>query len=316
MNLAALAAPMRPLTLWAPIGLEAPQSLIEVSLETQGATRDVTGRQVVLSLVPLVIGIGTAAGEAPRASAGATLVFRDRARAQALGTLRLGAAGRLGSEPAPLDYCCVEGSDHACLSSPMRAWQRFLQARRGPTQGFSMSARELQHLLIFYICPRPVFLVSVADGAHENLFPMDLVGELGDGLFSLALRTTSPSIDTLRNSRRAALADVPLRNRALAYSLGKHHKLARIDWSALAVDTVCSARHGLKVPADSPRVRDLDVLDVHAQGSHTVFVCRVTHEERRPQSGPDGPARLFHTSGIHRAWRRRQGDLPWREEPA
>src|SRR6185503_12413561 len=91
MNLAAFAAPVRPLTLWAPIGLEAPQSLIEVSLETQGATRDVTGRQVVLSLVPLVIGIGTAAGEAPRASAGASLVFRDRARAQALGTLRLGA---------------------------------------------------------------------------------------------------------------------------------------------------------------------------------------------------------------------------------
>jgi flavin reductase (DIM6/NTAB) family NADH-FMN oxidoreductase RutF len=312
MTLASLAAPLRPLSLWSPIGLDAPQSLIDVSLESGGRQHDVTGRQVVLSLVPLVIGIG----DAPDVGTRGELVFRDRANGRPLGTLQLDALGKLGAAQGTLACFAVDSSEHACLPAPLRAWQRFLQARRGAAPGFAMHPRDVQHLLVFYICPRPVFLVSVADAAHENLFPMDLVGEVGGGLFTLALRNTSPSIETLRNSRRAALADVPLQRRALAYSLGKHHHVARIDWSALPGATVRSARHGLTVPADSPRIRDVDILEVHTQGSHTVFVCKVMHEEQRAQPGAEAAAHLFHTSGIHRAWRRRQGALPWREEPA
>jgi flavin reductase (DIM6/NTAB) family NADH-FMN oxidoreductase RutF len=192
----------------------------------------------------------------------------------------------------------------------LRAWQRWLQSQRPRDErgGFSMSAADVQQLLVFYICPRPVVLVSVDDGQCENLFPMDLVGTMGGEHFTLALRNTSPSVATLRRAGRAVLADVPLADRGLAYSLGAHHRLKKIDWSTLPCATIPSPRYGLRVPAQTPRVRELSIIAAQERGSHTTFLCRITSEEIRA-SVP----RLFHTSGIHRAWRRGHGAAPWRE---
>ena len=306
MNLRALTAPLRPIALWSPIGLDATQSLIDVSFEAGGSEHDVTDRQVVLSLAPLLIAIGHPGRGVPRAR----LHFRDRARGVELGTLQLGSAGHLDVDGASLDCYSVQESQHRCLSAPFRAWQRWLHAHRPRDEhgGFSMHAADVQHLLVFYICPRPVVLVSVDDGECQNLFPMDLVGTLGDDRFTLALRNTSPSVATLRNAGRAVLADVPLNDRSLAYSLGAHHRLRKIDWSALPCATIRSSRYGLRVPAQAPRIRELAIVDSQQRGSHTTFLCRVTAEESRA-----GGPRLFHTSGIHRAWRNGHGPTPWRD---
>ena len=311
MNLRALASPLRPLALWSPIGLDSTQSLIDVCLDAAGREQDVTDRQVVLSLAPLVIAVAhSPAHAAPRAR----LQFRDRERGIELGTLELRPAGQIASAEFSLDCYAVEQSSHHCLPAPLRAWQRWLQQRRPREQrgGFSMDALDVQHLLVFYICPRPVVLVSVDDGENQNLFPMDLVGPMGEEHFTLALRNTSPSVETMCKGGRVVLADVPLADRALAYSLGAHHRQKQIDWGTLPCDTVRSARHGFRVPAQSPGVRELDIVAVQPRGSHTIFLCRVAAEESHA-SVP----RLFHTSGIHRAWRRGQGNTPWREpQPA
>jgi len=307
MNLRALASPLRPLALWSPIGLDSTQSLIDVCLDAAGREQDVTDRQVVLSLAPLVIAVAhSPAHAAPRAR----LQFRDRERGIELGTLELRPAGQIASAEFSLDCYAVEQSSHHCLPAPLRAWQRWLQQHRPREQhgGFSMDAVDVQHLLVFYICPRPVVLVSVDDGECENLFPMDLVGTMGGEHFTLALRNTSPSVATLRRAGRAVLADVPLADRGLAYSLGAHHRLKKIDWSTLPCATIPSPRYGLRVPAQTPRVRELAILAAQERGSHTTFLRRITSEEIRA-SVP----RLFHTSGIHRAWRRGHGAAPWRE---
>ena len=159
MKLRALAAPLRPLALWSPIGLDPPQSLIDVSLESEGVERDVTDRQVVLSLAPLVIAVAHSPGHG---TARASLHFRDRARGVELGALQLSAAGRIDAAETSLDCYSVEASRHRCLPAPLRAWQRWLQAQRPRDDrgGFSMNAADVQHLLVFYICPRPVVLSS------------------------------------------------------------------------------------------------------------------------------------------------------------
>jgi len=313
MKLSTLAAPLRPIALWSPIGLDSSQSLIDVSFEAEGLERDVTDRQVVLSLAPLVIAVAHATGSTHSSGRGASqarLHFRDRARGIELGSLQLSAAGRIDTADTSLDCYSVDASRHRCLPAPLRAWQRWLQTRRPRNErgGFSMNAADVQHLLVFYICPRPVVLVSVDDGESQNLFPMDLVGTIGGEHFTLALRNTSPSVATLRNAGRAALADVPLADRALAYSLGAHHRLKKIDWSTLPCATIPSSRFGFRVPAQAPRVRELTVIAAQQQGSHTTFLCRVAGEEVRACV-----PRLFHTSGIHRAWRRGHGAAPWRE---
>ena len=307
MTLRALTAPLRPIALWSPIGLDESQSLIDVSFEAGGVEHDVTDRQVVLSLAPLVIAIGHSAARGARH---AQLHFRDRARGIELGALQLTGAGDIDAVGTTLHCYSVEESQHHCLPAPFRAWQRWLQMHRPPDRrgGFSMNPADVQHLLVFYICPRPVVLVSVDDGESQNLFPMDLVGAMGGEHFTLALRNTSPSVATLRNAGRAVLADVPLADRSLAYSLGAHHRLQKIDWSALPCATLRSPRYGIRVPVQAPRIRELAIVTSQQCGSHTMFLCRVIAEDVRA-SVP----RLFHTSGIHRAWRHGHGTTPWRE---
>jgi flavin reductase (DIM6/NTAB) family NADH-FMN oxidoreductase RutF len=136
---------------------------------------------------------------------------------------------------------------------------------------------------------------------------MDLIGNIR-GYFTLALRTTSPSVATIRGSRRVALADPALSQLQTVYALGKHHRLAQIDWSSLPFASARSAQFGLRVPADAERVRECSIESFREVGSHTFFVCQVV-SDRRNGTAP----RLHHTCGIHRVYRKMAGVLPWHE---
>lgn len=308
MNLASITERIRPIGWYSPIGLQDPQSLVDVRLHSGDAEYDVTGNQVVLSLAPLQVGIGDVARGSLR-DGRADLRFFDRASGTELGHMRLKEDGAIHMAGVRVDCFRVERSSHRCLPAPLRAWQSWLQRRaRGANTPFQMNHAALQQLSVFYICPRPVVLVSVEDGESSNLFPMDLVGPVAGALFVLALRNSSASVRALGNTRRAALADVAIEERALAYALGKNHREAAIDWSALPCSLVRSRRFGLRVPAQALRVRECEVLAVEQRGSHSVFVCRLSSDELRG----DAP-RLFHTSGIHSDWRRQRGNVPWHE---
>jgi len=308
MNLRALTAPLRPLGLWAPIGLPDPQALIDVRFRAGRTECDVTGNQVVLSLAPLHVGIGDVATRQLRGEV-AELQFCDRVSGVELGVLRLEEHGAINAAGVRVTRFRVTRAAHRCLPAPLRTWQSWMQRRRADTSSpFHMSHAALEQLAVFYICPRPVVLVSAQDGECSNLFPMDLIGPVAGPRFVLALRNTSPSVAILQNSRRAALADVALGERSLAYALGKHHRESNIDWSALPCQAARSSHFGLRVPAHALRVREFEILAAEPHGSHTVFVCRLVSDE----GGADAP-RLFHTSGIHGAWRRRHGAVPWHE---
>lgn len=285
---------------WAPIGLADEPALIDVSLRWAGNSIDVNSNHVIAALVPLTIAVGhegITEGE---------LAFFDRRASREIGTLRLRRApANIPGEG--LSFLEVAGGKHACLPVGLRAWQRLRQARWRHDGGFRMSNTAVQHLMLFYLCPRPVVLVSVDDGVNNNLFPMDLIGNIRDR-FTLALRSTSPSVVTMRNSRRVALANVALRLKDTAYELGKHHRLAQIDWGSLPFESVRSAEFGLRVPADAQRIRECSIESWREVGSHTFFMCRIV-SDRMLGSEP----RLHHTCGIHRAYRERAGALPWQE---
>jgi flavin reductase (DIM6/NTAB) family NADH-FMN oxidoreductase RutF len=147
-----------------------------------------------------------------------------------------------------------------------------------------------------------VFFVSVDDGQHSNVFPMDLVGPLQPDRFTLALRSTSPSVETMKSARRIALGDVPGDACQIAYQLGAHHKKQQIDWDSLPFQTLRSRQFSLRVPDIALRVREVEILDFQSVGSHTLFVGRICSEQAL-RTGPQ----LFHTSGIHQRLKVRLG---------
>jgi flavin reductase (DIM6/NTAB) family NADH-FMN oxidoreductase RutF len=181
---------------------------------------------------------------------------------------------------------------------------RSARRKRADLGSLGMSALELRALDCYYVWPRPVYIVSVADGANSNIFPMDLVGPLaGTDRFTLALRNTSPSVETIRRSGRAVLAVGPAAWKEWIYSLGAHHRRLSVDPATLPFPLARSKHHGHAIPRDAPGYREVEVVNSTPVGSHTFFVCRTIHVE-----SPGAEQRqLAHVSGLYAEWRKRSG---------
>jgi flavin reductase (DIM6/NTAB) family NADH-FMN oxidoreductase RutF len=291
---------------WQHIGLQFPQETIQVRLVAAGHEFDVTANNVVAALKPLTIAIGldahtSAAVESAREP---ELQFIDRDGKRPIGILRLRHIQNWIAAGAVLGLFEVRLGRHRCTRWPRRAWDRWLYSRAARkdsrADNFSLTADAFEQTMIFYICPRPVFLVSVDDGRHSNVFPMDLVGPITPDRFTLALRNTSPSVGTIRNVRKAALSSIAAADYQIAYQLGAHHKRLNIDHDALPFKLSRSRTFSLPVPATALRVREIEIIDLQSIGSHTLFVGGVVSDE------PKGNGlQLFHTCGIHQRLRNR-----------
>jgi flavin reductase (DIM6/NTAB) family NADH-FMN oxidoreductase RutF len=299
---------LQPLPQWSAIGLHPPQELVQVRLRTARGEFDVTRNNVVAALRPLTLAIemDRALGVALQGAARYELHFVDAREGGTLGVLGLERQQVWSSDGIQLALFGVTSGTHRCLGGLARPWNHWLQdraVRAGAKPGnFALSPAATQQIMIFYICPRPVVLVSVDSGSHSNLFPMDLIGPTASDRFTLALRSTSASVEPMKAARRVALSDVPATEHKTAYSLGAHHKNAQIDWESLPFRLDRSAGFSLPVPEWALRVRELEILDVRTVGSHTLFMTQA-----RSDCVIRDHAQFFHTSGIHEHFRRRQG---------
>jgi flavin reductase (DIM6/NTAB) family NADH-FMN oxidoreductase RutF len=291
------------------LGLPEPQRDIKVWLVGMGSPRDVTDRNVLAGIRPLFVGIGLDDGGNRRRL---SLEFREARAGQAL-------LGKIGLEF--VDTVGLEGEESLCLFRTRRPanycqprtllWRRYLdfayeawRQERGPNPPeIRMVASELHALLVFYICPRPIVLVSVVDGDVGNIFPMDLIGQIGKRHLSLALHTKA--VPLIERSRRVALSSVPVEAIPLAYVLGRNHRKASVDWASLPFPLTKSAAFGLPVPTFSPRVRELEVVQSRNMGSHRLFICKLVEEH----GIADGP-QFFQAHGFYEEWRRQAIALP------
>ncbi len=301
---AALKQRIRPLPQWPPVALHEPQEVVQVRLATVNGETDVTRSAVVAALRPLTLAVGLDAPlvDAMEARPQAELHFVDLESRRTVGALQLQHLRNWNTSAAAIGLFEVRSGTQRCLGWPYRPWNRWLQNRRmrknTDPNNFYMPPESVQQQMIFYICPRPVVLVSVDDGTHSNLFPMDLIGPVSSDRFTLALRTTSPSVPTMKSARRVALSDVPAREFATAYKLGVHHKNPNVEWDRLPFEIRRSRSFSLPCPAIALRVREVEILDFDTIGSHTFFVTRVASEHRLADD-----AQFFHTSGIYQHFR-------------
>ncbi|HEY4145814.1 flavin reductase [Pinirhizobacter sp.] len=267
----------------------------------KGNCVDVTTDHTVASLKPLVIATSVDAGEHP------VLQYRDRATGKLLGTLRLVRMAALSAENTTLTLYHVSAGSHRCLGWPRGAWNAWLQNRQMTknrlTNHLNTEPAAVQQLMIAYLIPRPVVLVSVNTPDHRNIFPMDLIGPLErSGIFSLALRSTNVSVQTIRETRRVALSHIPATMKAAVYKAAEHHKSPLHDWDALQFPVQPSKESGIPVVASALRVQELAIVHSQEIGLHTFFLCRVIADE-----GYSAGDQLHHTAGFHQAYRRRSG---------
>jgi flavin reductase (DIM6/NTAB) family NADH-FMN oxidoreductase RutF len=293
---------------WAPVGVRPPQSVVEVRMRGALGEIDVTAAAVVAALKPLTLGVGLDA--AARTTLGdfsaPVLRFVDIESQRTVGALQLLRVRDSLTQAARIALFEVRDAAQRCVQWPYRSWNCYLQNRairkhRRP-DNFWMPPEAVQQLMVFYICPRQVVLVSVEEGEHRNLFPMDLIGPVAPDRFTLALRNTSRSVPAMKSARRVALSDVAAADCGLAYRLGAHHRDPVSDWQSLPWATERSRKFSLPFPRSALRVRELEILDFETIGSHTFFITRLAAEQPLAEA-----EQLHHTSGLYQHFRMRHG---------
>jgi len=297
---------VRPLPQWSTVAVAPPQQTVIAVLHWDGQSADVTADHTVASLKPLAIATSLDAGQRP------VLEYRDSATGRLLGVLRLARSASIATENTSLTLYHVTAGEHRCLGWPRRPWNTWLQNRlmrkNRASNHLNMAPAVAQQLMIAYLCPRPVILVSVDAPSHRNIFPMDLIGPLErSGLFSLALRSTNVSVPTMRDVRRVALSSIPATMKTVVYKLAEHHKQPLPDWDALPFPVRPSQEFGIPAVAAALHVRELAIVHSQEIGSHTLFLGRIVSDENLTAG-----TQLHHTAGFHQAWRRRQG-MPFAE---
>lgn len=291
---------IRPLPQWSPVALASPQCAVSACMRWEGGEADVTTDHTVASLKPLVIASSLDAGQE------AIIDYRDRHTGELIGSLRLGRMVSLAIDRTPITLYHVTAGIHHCLRWPHRDWNRWLQNRamlRQPSsQHALMTPTAVQQLMVAYLCPRPVVLVSVSTPEHRNMFPMDLIGPLAHGgLYSLALRNTNVSADIIRRTGHVALSCIPATMKPAAYKLSEHHRLPLIDWEDLPFPVRPSQERGIPIVAEALCAQELTILHSQDIGSHIFFIGRMASDERLAEG-----CQLHHTPGFYQAYRRQR----------
>jgi flavin reductase (DIM6/NTAB) family NADH-FMN oxidoreductase RutF len=283
---------------------EGAQRPVRAVLVGPGGERDVTGCVVPVSLNPFLLGIHAPPGEAAAAPAGlrVTLRMEEVVSGKLLGRLLLRAEHSLSGALGDTQLFRPLASRVDCEAAVARWWKyllawRQVRAQAGVPHAFAMSFADLRALNVFYMMPRPVHLVSVVHQERSNLFPMDLVGPVGQDTFVLALRATSPSIELMRASGRIVFSGAPAALKEVVFRLGAHHKARSIDWDGLPIAVRPSPHFGIPVPQAALRVRELEVAASHDIGSHVFFVTTVAADTRLA----DEP-QLAHVSDMYARW--------------
>jgi flavin reductase (DIM6/NTAB) family NADH-FMN oxidoreductase RutF len=289
-----------------PVALKEPQAEISVWLRGPDDSFDVTRATLIASAAPLTIGIAMEPGIDPETLRGrrCSLEFRESVPSgRRLGLIDLTLSGVIPAADRRLGLFLTRHGANRSLPLPWiwsryayYAWKRRITGRSGHLPETKMNPAEERCLFVFYICPRPVMLATVSDGAAVNLVPLDLMGPVGLTHLALAVHTTSAIVPFVERSRRIALSSVPAEKTSIAYEMGRNHRIGSVDIARLGFPVGRSAAFGFPVPEFALRVREFEVEPGRAIGGYTLFLARLVKDERRADGLQFFLAHGFHPS--------------------
>jgi hypothetical protein len=269
------------------LGLVEPQEEITVWLRGATIDLDVTHRHSIVCAAPLTICVGFDEGQRPseKEIASLSLTFCEQdGKKRVLGVIGLkytATVPAIGSELALFE---PRSSKNFCLSNAHIGAHYLLHAyrqwRSDNTNGIRMSFLEKRATMVMFIRPHPIVLVSVGSKKAGNIFPMNLLGGLGNGYYGFALRTEKLAGGLVERAGRIALSSLPLSQGFLSYQLANNHTKQSIDWDHLPFATKTSVTFNIPVPDFAQRVKELEIELVRAIGSHSFFVARLVHDQK------------------------------------
>lgn len=269
------------------IGLTEPQEEVSLWLHGVGLPRDVTQRQSTACTAPLSLCVAFHPSDPPTHTdyQNAVLKFTERdGRQRVLGEIRLRFRESIFVGTSEFVLFHALGSVNHCLPR-FRLWAHYLlqawsQRRRNDDPDIRMTLLEERAASVTFIRPHFLYLGSVGDEKNGNIFPMNLLGDLGNGYFGFALREQRRAAHLVERAGHVAVSGIPLSRCAVLFQLVGNHKKASIDWKQLPFETRDSTTFGIPIPRFASRVREMQIERVHKVGSHRFFIARVVSDQR------------------------------------
>lgn len=287
------------------IGLSDPQTEITVSLHGMGEPLDVTWRHSMACAAPFTVCIALDENKTPPQKDLDTLSlqFCERdGQKQVLGEIGLKLVTTISVAGKELILFEARSSTNYCLPKIRLGahylLHSYLDAKKTNSSEMKMSFLERRAAMVAFICPHPVALVSLNDDFGGNVFPMNLMGELGDGYFAFALKDSRRAAHLVERAGRVAVSSLPLSQAPLAYQLAVNHTRDSIAWDQLPFATKMSSAFNIPVPVFALRVREMEIRKVHSIGSHTFFVAQIIRDETFSKG-----LELCVVHGFYQAWR-------------
>ena len=290
------------------IGLTDPHAEVSVWLYGAGRPIDITSCYSMACASPLTLCIALERGvrEFEQDDWQPSLQFcKSSGSKQVLGEISLKLVEVLPSDELLLFLFEVRRSRNYCLPL-VRQWAHYLlhaftQLGRKSRSGIMMSFLEKRSAMVMFIRPHPTSLGSVLDDSGGNIFPMNIMGELGSSYFAFALKNSRLAAHFVERAGRIALSSIPFSHAHLPFQLAINHTKQSIEWSELPFATERSRHFNIPVPDFALRVREMEVRIIRRLGSHTLFVARIISDERYSNE-----LELYVIHGFYQYWRLRE----------
>ena len=287
------------------LGMPDPQPEIAVWLHGRGSPVDVTGLHSMACAAPFTVCLALDGDKRHSAKDFEELSLRFCERdgqKQTLGEIGLKLITTISMGVRELTFFEARTSTNYCLPT-IRLWAHYLlhsylNRGKADTPGMKMSFLERRAAMVMFICPHPVSLVSLSDDAGGNIFPMNIMGDLGGGYFGFALKDSRRAAHLVERVGRIAVSSLPLSQAPLAYQLAVNHTKEFIAWDQLPFETKLSCSFGIPIPVFAQRVREMEIKKVHSIGSHTFFVAQIIRDEVFSKG-----LELCVVHGFYQAWR-------------
>jgi hypothetical protein len=195
-------------------------------------------------------------------------------------------------------------SDRQTILQVSRFESRFLIAPFYKKPGFTL--QKMAAFAAAYSYPRRVRLISFLEGDNYNLFPMDLLGQIGGtNQIIFGLRHTNRSLEKIINTGKIVMCEFPSSYRDVIYSLGSHHSSAPPDLSALPFKVTPSVNWNFPIPEFVTSYHEIRITDTKNLGSHMLMLGESMHHEIKTQ--PATP--LYHIHFLLYLMQKRNKDL-------
>jgi hypothetical protein len=179
------------------IGLMEPHAEVTVWLHGMGLPIDVTRRHSMACADPFTVCIAFDKKEklTERKLGRLSLKFCERdGQRRVLGEITLDGKRTMDTLPTDSQLVLFEARSSANYCLPKaRIWAHYLLHRYSlwrkiDSAGIKMSFLERRAVMVMFIRPHPVVLVSLDSDAGGNIFPMNIMGDLGENQLAFELK--------------------------------------------------------------------------------------------------------------------------------